>query len=57
MKVVVVHESREFESGIDLGDLISGLPDGAEEIKLMVEEGKIVCYYCLRVMKRERSKR
>lgn len=57
MKIVTVYESRMFDSGVDLGDLISGLPDGAEEIRIEVEEGRLRVSYCMRVMKRDKSKR
>lgn len=57
MKIVSVYESKIFESGVGLGDMIEELPDGAEEIVLMVEEGKIRVSYCLRVMKRDKSRR
>lgn len=57
MKIVTVWESKLFNSGIELGDLIQELPDGAEEIKLEVEGETIRVTYCIIVMKRDKSKR
>lgn len=57
MKIVTVFESKVFASGIDLGDLISELPDGAEEIRIEVEEDHLRVVYCLRVMKKDKSRR
>lgn len=57
MKIVTVWESKIFENGIELGDMILGLPDGAEEIKLEVEGESIRVTYCIKVMKRDKSKR
>ena len=57
MKIITIHESKLFCNGVDLGDVVAALPDGAEEIKIHIEEDNIRVTYCVKILKKDKSRR